>query len=108
MRQIAGSWALAIAFCHRSRLGLASVAKPDECRTLVERDMISLVALDLILRNVRARVMSITFVLDVAPMYTDNRAADASGLGIPAHTIANLEAFHHDRSVRCSGAGFTA
>jgi hypothetical protein len=53
--------------------------------------MVSLGALDLILRNVRARMMSIAFVINVAPMYSDDRAADAPGLGIPAHVIADLE-----------------
>ena len=61
--------------------------------------MVGLRALDLILRNVRTRVTDIAFVLDVSPMYTDDHAADAPGLGIPTHTIADVEAFHHDRPV---------
>ena len=83
-----------ISFCHRSRLAItASVAKLCERRALVEGDMVSLGALDLILRNVGARVMGITLVLDIARMHANDRAADPSSLGIPTHAIADLEGF---------------
>src|SRR6202040_1236440 len=91
------------AFCHRSRLATtaASVAKLCERRALVEGDMVSLGALDLILRNAGVRVMGIALVLDIAHMHANDRATDPSGLGIPTHAIADLEGFGHDDSVQC-------
>jgi len=49
----------AIAFCRRSRLAMASIAKLCERRALVEGNMVGLGALDLILRNVGVCVMGI-------------------------------------------------
>jgi hypothetical protein len=60
--------------------------------------MVGLGALDLILRNVRARMMGVAPVIEVAGMHADNRAADAAGLGIPAHAIMDLETLRHGRS----------
>jgi hypothetical protein len=74
----------------------ASVAKLSERRVLVEGDMIGLDALDLILRNVGARVMGIALVVDIAHMHANDRATDPSGLGIPTHAITDLEGFGHD------------
>ena len=64
------------AFCHRSRLATtaASVANLCERRALVEGDMVSLGALDLILRNVGVRAMGIALVLDIAHMHANDRA----------------------------------
>ena len=78
----------------------ASIAKLGERGALVEGDMIRLAALDLVLRIVRARMVRIAFDLELASMHTDDRAADASGLGIPAHSIMNLKGFRHDHSTR--------
>ena len=63
--------------------------------------MVGLGALDLILRNVRARVMGVAFDLEIASTYSDDRAADAPCLRIPAHAIMYLEALRHGRSIRC-------
>src|ERR1700693_2644982 len=79
----------------------SSIAKPGERGALVEGDMVGLGALDLILRSVRARMMGITLVIEVAGMYADDRAADATSLGIPAHAIMDLEALRHGRPLRC-------
>ena len=79
----------------------ASIAKLGERGTLVEGDMIRLAALDLVLRSVRARMMGIAAVIEVAGMHADDRAADAPRLGIPAHAIMDLEALRHVRSIRC-------
>ena len=57
--------------------------------------MIRFVALDLILRNVWARMMGVAFDLEIASMHADDRAADTAGLGIPAHAIMDLEAVRH-------------
>jgi hypothetical protein len=34
-------------------------------------------------------------------MYADDRAADATSLGIPAHAIMDLEALRHGGPLRC-------
>jgi hypothetical protein len=79
----------------------SSIAKLGERGALVEGDMVGLGALDLILRSVRARMMGVTLVIEVAGMYADDRAADATSLGIPAHAIMDLEALRHGRPLRC-------
>ena len=76
----------------------ASIAKLGERRTLVEGDMIRLAALDFVLRSVCARMVGVTFDLESASMHADDRAADAAGLGIPAHVVMDLEALRHGRS----------
>jgi hypothetical protein len=63
---------------------MASAPNPGERSALVQGNMVGLGALYLILRNVRARMMCITLVVDVMGVHPDDRAADAPGLGIPA------------------------
>jgi len=62
--------------------------------------MIRLAALDLVLWIVRARMVHIAFELELARMHTDDRAADTSSLGIPAHAIMNLKGLRHGHSIR--------
>ena len=81
----------AIAFCHRSRLAWSSVAKLGERRAFVKGDVLGLAALDLVLRRFRARMVRVAVNVEIARMDANDRAADAPGLGIPAHMIANLE-----------------
>ena len=88
-------WASAIAFCRRSRLAGASVAK-SEHRTLVEGNVLGLAALDLVLRRFGARMVRIAFVFEIARVDANDDAADASGFGIPAHMIADLELVFHE------------
>jgi hypothetical protein len=78
-----------------------SIDKLGERGSLVQSDMVGLGALDLVLRNVRARMMSIAAVIEVAGMHAEDRAADAPRLGIPAHAIMDLEALRHGYSIRC-------
>ena len=59
--------------------------------------MVGLGALDLILRSVRTRMMGVAVDLEIAGTHADDRAADTSGLGIPAHAITDLEALRHGR-----------
>ena len=80
---------------------IASIAKLGERGAPVEGDMIRLAALDLVLWIVRIRMVRIAFELELARMHTDDRAADTSSLGIPAHAIMNLEVLRHDCSTRC-------
>lgn len=61
----------------------------------MHRDMVGLVAFDFILRFIRVGVMCVPFVVDVLHMDLDDPATDTSGLGIPAHVVADFEAFRH-------------
>jgi hypothetical protein len=65
-------------------------------RTFVHRDVIGLIALDFILRIIRAGVMSVSLVIGVSCMDLDDPAADMTGFGVPRHVIANLEFRGHD------------
>jgi hypothetical protein len=62
----------------------------------MEGNMVSLGALDLILRNIRAGMMGIAFDIEGARVHADDRAVDAPRLGIPTHTIADFEVIRHD------------
>src|ERR1700732_1138898 len=86
---------------NRSRLAGASVAKPGEFRAFVERDVLGLVALDLVLRRFSARMVRVAFDVKIASMYANNYPVDAAGLRIPAHMIANLEVVPHGHSAQC-------
>src|SRR5215470_6781345 len=72
---------------------------PFQRRTLVHRDVVGLVALDFVLRVILAGVMRVPFVIDISGMHFDNLAADAAGLRVPGHMIADLE-FGHAGSPR--------
>jgi hypothetical protein len=67
---------------------------------LVEGNMIGLVALDLVLWIIRARVMEITFVVHVPGVHANNMAADLASFGIPAHVIARFESQWSDPGAR--------
>ena len=56
--------------------------------------------LDLVLWIVRTRMVRIAFELELAGMHTNDRAADTSSLGIPAHAIMNLKDIRHGHSIR--------
>jgi len=59
--------------------------------------MICFAALDLVLWQFRAGMMRITFIVEIADMNPDDRAADLPGFRIPPHPISNLELFSHLR-----------
>ena len=59
-------------------------------------DVVCRAAFDLILGNIRARVMGIALMLDVAVMHADDRAADPSGFRVPAHAITDFERVAHN------------
>src|SRR5665213_140709 len=63
-------------------LGISSVAQPSERRVLVHGDVIGLAALDLVLRRLRAGMMSVALMVDILHMDLDDRAADAPGLRV--------------------------
>ena len=64
--------------------------------TLVQSEVIGLVAFDLVLRIILARMMDITFVVHVARMHSHDPAADSASLGIPTYVIADFECLFHD------------
>jgi hypothetical protein len=61
----------------------------------MHRDVIRLVAFDLVLRLVFAGVVDIPFEIHVPNMNLDDPAADMPRLGIPGDVIADLEAPAH-------------
>jgi hypothetical protein len=60
--------------------------------------MICLVALDFVLRIIRAGVVDVAFVIHVLGVYPHDVTGDPADLGIPTHVIADLERFCHDAS----------
>ena len=95
-REAGKSWASGDRFLKSIAPGGISVAKPGERRALVEGDVLGLAALDLVLRCFGARMVRVAVDLEIARMNTNDRAADAPGLRIPAHMIADLEFVFHD------------
>jgi hypothetical protein len=59
----------------------------------VHRDVLDLVALDLVLRFILAAAMDMLFVVNVLRVDLDDFAADVSGLRIPDHMIVRLKRF---------------
>src|SRR5262245_3011511 len=72
-----------------------STAHESERSSLVQGDVLGLVALDLVLRVVLARMVDVSLPIHVFRIHLDDPAADASGLRVPAHMIAQLEPFRH-------------
>lgn len=62
----------------------------------MHRDVVGLVALDLILRLILARMMRIALVGDVFCMHFDNLSADVSGFRVPGDMIVDFEFAYHD------------
>ena len=89
-REAGKSWASGDRFLKSIAPGGISVAKPGERRALVEGDVLGLAALDLVLRRFRARMVRVAVNIEIARVDANDRAADAPGLGIPAHI------FHDD------------
>lgn len=58
--------------------------------------MIGLVALDLVLRIVLARMMDIAFVVRVPRVYPYDAAADPTSFGIPGYVVADFECPCHE------------
>jgi hypothetical protein len=62
-----------------------------EGATLMGRDVIGLVASDLILRIILRRVMGMALVIEVAEVDGDDGSRYPAGLGIPAYMIADFK-----------------
>jgi hypothetical protein len=63
--------------------------------THMQSDMIGLVAFDLVLRIILARMMDVAFVVHVARMDPHDTAADPASFGIPTYVIADFEFLCH-------------
>ena len=57
--------------------------------------MIGFIALDFILRLIRAGMMNVTFVGNVTPMHLDNFPTNPASFRIPTYMIASLEGLTH-------------
>src|SRR5208282_3107366 len=73
-----------------------SCARFLQCLAFMHRDVLGLVALDFTLWIIRARMMSVTLVIDVFCMHLDDLAADMAGLRVSGHVIAYFEFCGHD------------
>jgi hypothetical protein len=60
--------------------------------------MIRLVALDFVLRIIRARVVDVAFVIHILGVHSHDATGHPAGLGIPTHVIADLERVCHNAS----------
>jgi len=60
-------------------------------RTLVRRDVIGLVAPDLVLRISLGGVVRVSLVVEIAGVHADDRAADTAGFRVPGDVIADFE-----------------
>lgn len=66
-----------------------------QSRSFVHCNVVSLVALDFVLRFFLARVMRMTLVRNVFGMHSDNFSTDSSGLRIPCNVITKVEFVSH-------------
>jgi hypothetical protein len=65
--------------------------------------MLCFIALDLILRVIRARVMCVALVVNVFGVHPYDFPADPTDLGIPAYVIADFKIFHHQKLLIARG-----
>ena len=61
----------------------------------MQRNVVSLVALDLVLRVIFGRMMRVTFVVHILCVNFDDPTADMSGFRVPGHMIIEFEFLHH-------------
>ena len=68
-----------------------SAANTPQRLSLMQCDVIGLVAFDLVLWIVLARMMDIAFVVQVARVHPHDTAAYSASFGIPSYVIADFE-----------------
>src|SRR5690348_17103400 len=71
------------------------MTKTSQYSASVQGDMVGLVAFDLVLGVVGARVMDVALVSHVLGVDVDDVAAHPSGLRIPAHMVTDFESLAH-------------
>lgn len=80
---------------HRDGRGQIPSVDPVQCRPLVGRDVVGLVALDLVMRLVLARPATMPLVVEVLRVDLGDRARHLSRLGVPADVVADIEVRTH-------------
>jgi hypothetical protein len=78
------------------QVGIGRSATMSQCLTFVQSDVIRLVAFDLILWIILARMMDVTFVGHVARMHPHDMAADPARFRVPTYVIADFESLCHE------------
>ncbi len=78
------------------RTDSSSATKLSQRFPFVQRYVIGLVALDLVLRVILARMMDVTLVVQVFGVHSYDATADPAGFGIPTHVIADFEYLSHN------------
>src|SRR3569832_1917178 len=71
-----------------------SIAQLSQRRALVQGDVAGLVALDLVLRVVRAGVVRIPLVVDVGVVHFDDRTTNTPNHENPAHVVTDFVSLH--------------
>lgn len=64
-------------------------------RTFMQGDVIGIVAFDLELRIILARMMDVALVAHVARMYPHDTTADSASLRVPTYMITDFECLRH-------------
>ena len=62
----------------------------------MHRDVIGLIALDLVLRIILARMNRVAFERDPGRNDSGDPTADSAGFRVPAHVIADFEPIRHE------------
>jgi hypothetical protein len=75
--------------------GGQSSANEFQRRPPMQRNVVSLVAFDLVLRVIFGRMMRVTFVVHILCVNFDHPTADVSGFRVPGHMIIEFEFLHH-------------
>jgi hypothetical protein len=92
---------------HRVRLGGVSRARFRQRLAFMHRDMFSFATPDFILRIIFARVVSVSFAIDILRMHSDDNTSGAACFRVPGYLIADTETFlHHEPATGdCSAHG---
>jgi hypothetical protein len=77
-------------------------------RTFMHGDVIGLVAFDLVLRIILARMMDVTLVAHVARMYSHDPTADSASLRVPTYVITDFESLRHKLMLLSNHSGSIA
>src|SRR6185437_6925300 len=80
------------------KMRLRRLVEASQYCSFVQGDMIGFIALDFILRLIRAGMVNVAFVGNVTAMHFDNCPTHPAGFRIPTYMIANLECLDHGSS----------
>lgn len=85
-----------------------SATEMPQDRTFMQGDVIGLVAFDLVLRIILARMMDVTLVAHVARMYSHDTTADSASLRVPTYVITDFEGLRHKLMLLSNHSGSIA